>query len=140
MITTILGKTIRWYQSDDWIFDPFQIRGNRVEYTLAQGPHTGRHATQVFDYQRVAPGVETTAWYEETGTIVHITWYLETQTTHRFAALPAWLGQDISVSIGDNSDPAFVAKMRELDASLPDAPRRILSDQGYFQVLSSATE
>jgi phenolic acid decarboxylase len=138
MITTILGKTIRWYQSGDWIFDPFQIRADRVEYTLAQGPHVGRHATQVFDYQVVAPGIETTAWYEETGAIVHITWYLGSQTTHRFAALPAWLGRDMTVMTGDGADPAFVAKMRELDATHADAPRRILSDQGYFEVLSSA--
>jgi|SRR6266404_6180741 hypothetical protein len=33
--------------------------------------------------------------------IVHITWYLETQTTHRFAALPAWLAEDMSVYRGD---------------------------------------
>lgn len=140
MLTTILGKTIRWYQSGDWIFDPFQIRADRVEYTLAQGPHTGRHAVQVFDYQKVAPGVETTVWYEETGALVHITWYLETQTTHRFAALPAWLAADMSVSAGDNSDPAFLEKIQKAAAAGPDAPRRILSDQGYFEVLSSVGE
>jgi phenolic acid decarboxylase len=140
MLTTILGKTIRWYQSGDWIFDPFQIRADRVKYTLAQGPHTGRHATQLFDYQQVAPGVETTVWYEETGALVHITWYLQTQTTHRFAALPAWLAEDMSLSAGDNSDPAFLEKIREAAATRPDYPRRILSDQGYFQVLSSDVE
>jgi hypothetical protein len=62
-----------------------------VDYTLKEGPHAGRHAIQHFYYQRVAPGVETTVWYEESGALVHITWYLETQTVHRFAALPAWL-------------------------------------------------
>jgi len=139
MITTILGKTLRWYQSGDWIFDPFQIRADRVEYTLAQGPHTGRHAVQHFEYQRVAPGVETTAWYEETGAVVHITWYLDTQTTRRFAALPAWLAVNFPATGGDNSDPEFLARMRELAATGSDAPRTILSDQGYFEVLSSAT-
>jgi phenolic acid decarboxylase len=140
MLATILGKTIRWYQSGDWIFDPFQIRADRVEYTLAQGPHTGRHAVQLFDYQKVAPGVETTVWYEETGSVVHITWYLETQTTHRFAALPAWLAENMSLSAGDNSDPAFLERIRKAAAAGPDYPRRILSDQGYFEVLSAGNE
>ena len=40
--------------------------------------HAGRHAIQHFYFQRVAPGVETTVWYEESErALVHITWYLE---------------------------------------------------------------
>lgn len=135
MLTTILGTTIRWHQSGDWVFDPFQVRADRVEYTLAQGPHIGRHATQVFDYQKVAPGVETTAWYEESGAVVHVTWYLETRTTHRFAAIPAWLAEDMTLSVGDNGDPAFLDRIRQAAAVGPDYPRRILSDQGYFEII-----
>ena len=45
---------------------------DNVEYTLTAGPHAGRHAIQHFYYQRVAPGVETTVWYEESGALVHI--------------------------------------------------------------------
>ena len=32
-----------------------------------------RHAIQHFYYQRVASGVETTAWYEESVAVVHMT-------------------------------------------------------------------
>src|ERR1700739_1712749 len=63
--------------------------------------------------QRVAPGVETKAWYEESGAVVHMTLYLQTQTVHRFAALHAWLAEDMTVYRGDNQDPAFVEKIRE---------------------------
>jgi len=106
-----------------------------IEYTLAKGPHAGRHATQHFYYQRVAPGVETTVWYEESGALVHITWYLETQTTHRFAALPAWLAEDMTVYRGDNQDPAFIEKIRKLISQRQDWPRHILNDDGYFEVI-----
>jgi hypothetical protein len=41
-----------------------------VDYTLKEGPHAGRHAIQHFYHQRVAPGVETTVWYEESGALV----------------------------------------------------------------------
>jgi len=58
-----------------------------------------------FYYQRVAPGIETTAWYEESGAIVHITWYLETQTTHRSGLFPRGSPNDFSVYRGDNQDP-----------------------------------
>jgi len=51
-------------------------------------------------YQRVAPGVETTVWHEESGALVHITWYLENTTVHRFAALPAWLAKICTVLSG----------------------------------------
>jgi len=102
---------------------------------LPEGPHAGRHAIQHTSYQRVAPGIETTAWYEESGSVVHITWYLEAQTTHRFAAVPAWLANDMSVYRGDNQDPAFVERIRTLRAQGPDWPRHIFSDEGYFVVL-----
>jgi hypothetical protein len=83
----------------------------------------------------VAPGVESTAWYEESGAIVHFTWYLETSTVHRFAALPGWLAEDMTVYRGDNQDPAFVEKIRTLRFQGQDWPRRILNDDGYFVLL-----
>src|SRR5580704_4605461 len=53
--------------------------------------------SSTFTTSGVAQGVETTVWYEESGALVHITRYLETQTTHRFAALPTWLAEDTTV-------------------------------------------
>jgi len=81
----------------------------------------------------VAPGVETTVWYEESGAVVHMTWYLETRTVHRWAALPNWLGADMSVYAGSNQDPAFVDRIAELRADRPDWPRKILDDDGFFR-------
>jgi phenolic acid decarboxylase len=135
MLTSILGARLSWYQADGWVFDPVIVGRDIIEYTLAQCPHAGRHAIQHFYYQRVAPGVETTVWYEESGAIVHITWYLETQTTHRFAALPAWLAKDMTVYRGDNQDPAFIEKFRKLISQQEDWPRHILNDDGYFKVI-----
>jgi phenolic acid decarboxylase len=134
MLTSILGARLRWYLADGWVFDPVLVGPDRIEYTLQEGPHAGRHAIQLTHYQRVAPGIETTAWYEESGAVLHITWYLESQTTHRFAALPAWLAEDMTVYRGDNQDPAFVEKIRLVRAQRQDWPRRILSDEGYFVV------
>src|SRR6266478_9694864 len=97
MLASILGTRLSWHFADGWVFEPAIVGADRVEYTLKEGPHAGRHAVQRFCYQRVAPGVETTVWYEESGAVVHMTWYLETQTMHRFAALPAWLAEDMTV-------------------------------------------
>ena len=135
MLTSILGARVRWYQADGWVFDPLLVGPDRIEYTLQDGPRAGRHAIQLTYYQRVAPGIETTAWYEESGAVLHITWYLESQTTHRFAALPAWLAEDMTVYRGDNQDPAFAERIRQLRSQRQDWPRRILSDEGYFVVL-----
>jgi len=33
---------------------------------------------------------------------------------HRFAALPAWLAEDMTVYRGDNQDPAFIEKIKKL--------------------------
>jgi hypothetical protein len=49
---------------------------------------------------------------------------------HRFAALPAWLAEDMTVYRGDNQDPAFIKTMRTLRSQRQDWPRRILSDAG----------
>jgi phenolic acid decarboxylase len=135
MPNSILGARLRWHQANGWVFDPVIVGPDIIEYTLAKGPHAGRHAIQHFYYQRVAPGVETTVWYEESGALVHITWYLETQTTHRFAALPAWLAEDMTVYRGDNQDPAFIEKIRKLISQRQDWPRHILNDDGYFEVI-----
>ena len=59
MLTSILGARLSWYQADGWVFDPVIVGPDIIEYTLAKGPHAGRHAIQHFYYQRVAPGVET---------------------------------------------------------------------------------
>jgi phenolic acid decarboxylase len=135
MLTSILGARLRLCLADGWVFDPVLPGPDRIEYTLKEGPHAGRHAIQNTYYQRVAPGIETTAWYEESGAVLHFTWYLESQTTHRFAALPAWLAEDMTVYRGDNQDPAFAEKISQLRSRRQDWPRRILSDDGYFVVL-----
>ncbi len=64
-----------------------------------------------------------------------MTWYLQTQTVHRFAALPAWLAEDMTVYRGDNQALAFIEKIKELISQGPDWPRRILNDDGYFKVI-----
>jgi phenolic acid decarboxylase len=135
MLDSILGARLSWHFANGWVFEPAIVGPDVVEYTLTAGPHAGRHAIQHFYYQRVAPGVETTVWYEESGALVHITWYLESQTVHRFAALPAWLAEDMTVYRGDNQDPAFIAKIRKLSSQQQDWPRHILNDDGYFRVI-----
>jgi phenolic acid decarboxylase len=136
MLTSILGARLRWHLADGWVFDPVIVGPDNIEYTLKEGPHIGRHAIQHTYYERVAPGIETTAWYEESGAVLHITWYLETRTTRRFAALPAWLAEDIgNVYAGDNQDPAFVEHIKTLRSQRQDSPRSILFDDGYFVVL-----
>jgi phenolic acid decarboxylase len=135
MLTSILGARLSWHFANGWVFEPAIVGPDIVDYHLKEGPHAGRHAIQHFYYQRVAPGVETTVWYEESGAVVHMTWYLETQTVHRFAALPAWLGEDMTVYRGDNQDPAFIAKIRKLISERPDWPRKILDDEGFFRVI-----
>jgi phenolic acid decarboxylase len=136
MLNSILGARLRWHLADGWIFDPVIVGPDTIDYTLKEGPHVGRHAIQHTYYERVAPGVETTAWYEESGAVLHITWYMATRTTRRFAALPAWLAEDIgTVYAGDNQDPAFVERIETLRSERQDWPRRILSDDGYFVLL-----
>jgi phenolic acid decarboxylase len=135
ILTSILGAQLSWHLASGWVFEPAIVGPDSVEYNLKEGPHAGRHAVQRFYYQRVAPGVETTVWYEESGAVVHMTWYLQTQTVHRFAALPAWLAEDMTVYRGDNQDPAFIEKISELISRGPDWPRHIMDDDGYFKVI-----
>jgi phenolic acid decarboxylase len=135
VIETILGAKIRWYQPNGWVFNPVPAGPDTIDYTVEAGPHAGRHAVQRTHYHRIAPGIEFTSWYEEVGTVVNIIWYLETQTTHRFAALPAWAADDFTVLIGDNQDPRYLDKVRELAATKPDGPRHVLADDGYFELL-----
>src|SRR5260370_6826937 len=84
VLTSILGARLSWYQANGWVFDPVIVGPDIIEYTLAKGPHAGRHAIQHFYYQRVAPGFETTGWYERSGPIFHTTWILTPKTTHPF--------------------------------------------------------
>jgi phenolic acid decarboxylase len=135
MIASVLGQKLSWHFANGWVFEPAIVGPDHVEYTLKEGPHVGRHAIQRFFYHRVAPGVESTVWYEESGAVVHMTWYLESQTVHRFAALPAWLDEDMSVYAGSNQDPAFREKIRGLIATNQDYPRRLMDDDGFFRVL-----
>jgi phenolic acid decarboxylase len=135
MITSILGTRLSWHFPNGWVFDPAVFGPDIVEYDVKEGPHAGRHAIQHFWYQRVSPGVETTVWYEESGALVHMTWYLESQTVHRFGALPAWLAEDMTVYKGNNQDPDFLARIRKLASERSDPPRHIIDDDGYFRVL-----
>ncbi len=135
MINSIIGKRMSWHFPNGWVFEPAIVKPDTVDYTLKEGPHAGRHAIQHFWYQQVAPGVETTVWYEESGAVVHLTWYLERGTVHRFAALPSWLAEDMTIYKGDNQDPAFIAKIRQQIATRPDFPRHIIDDQGFFEIL-----
>jgi phenolic acid decarboxylase len=135
MLNSIVGARVRLHLANGWVFDPFIIGADIVDYTMAAGSHAGRHAIQRTYYQRVADGIETTAWYEESGEIVHFTWYLAGQTLHRFSAIPAWLAADFSVDRGDNQDPNFVEKIRKLASENADWPRQIMNDVGYFEVL-----
>jgi phenolic acid decarboxylase len=122
MLASILGKRLRWTLPSGWIFEPAIVGPDTVDYVLKAGPHAGRHAIQHFWYHQVAPGVETTAWYEESGAIVHFTWFLERQTIHRFAALPAWLAEDMTIYIGDNQNPEFLEKIRKQISTRSDWP------------------
>src|SRR6476660_4028068 len=67
MLNTILGARLSWHFANGWVFEPAIVGPDIVDYTLKEGPHAGRHAIQHFYYQRVALGVETTVWYEESG-------------------------------------------------------------------------
>jgi hypothetical protein len=70
MLTSILGARLSWHFANGWVFEPAIVGPDIVDYTLKEGPHAGRHAIQHFYFQRVAPGVETTVWYEESGALV----------------------------------------------------------------------
>jgi hypothetical protein len=130
MLASILGARLRWHERR---VDDVGPDDEGLEHPAAG--LAGRHAVQHIYYQRVAPGIETTAWYEERGSVVHITWYLKAQTTHRFAAVPAWLAKDFTAYRGDNQDPAFSKKIRELSSQGLDWPRTIRDNEGYFEVL-----
>jgi phenolic acid decarboxylase len=134
-LNTILGARLSLHQPNGWIFDPVVVGPDTIDYTVREGPHAGRHAVQPTHYHRIAPGVEQTSWYEEIGTVVTIIWYLETQTIHRFAAIPAWAAEDIGRIAADNKDPEYLEKVERLAADGPDGPRLILADDGYFTVL-----
>jgi len=135
LIKTILGARIRWYQPNGWVFNPVILLPDTIDYTVQVGPHAGRHAIHHIHYHRITQGVELTSWYEETGAVVNIVWYLESQTSHRFAALPKWAADEIESIAGDNQDESFLARVREAARKGPDGPRRIFSDDGYFELI-----
>lgn len=64
-----------------------------------------------------------------------MTWYLELQTVHRYAALPAWLAEDMTVYRGDNQDPVFLAKIRKLSSERPASPQHPINDDGFFRIM-----
>jgi hypothetical protein len=74
MLTSILGARLSWHFAGGRVFDPAIVGPDSVDYSLKEGPHAARHAVQRFYYQRVAPGAETTAWYEKSVAVVHMTW------------------------------------------------------------------
>ena len=45
------------------------------------------------------------------------------------------LAEDFSVYRGDNQDPAFIEKIRNLASQRQDWPRRVGDDDGYFEVI-----
>ena len=134
-IKTILGKRLQWREVNGWVFEPVLVGPDTVEYTVKEGPHAGRHAVHPAHYHRIAPGIELTSWHEEVGTVVNIIWYLETQTSHRYAVIPGWAAQDITVLAADNKDPGYLARVKELKAGGSDAPALVLADDGYFDLL-----
>ncbi|OBF74757.1 hypothetical protein A9X06_26435 [Mycobacterium sp. 852002-51759_SCH5129042] len=135
MLNSIVGKTLRLHLANGWEFEPWFTGPDFIEYTLTKGPHTGRHAIQKPTYRRDAPNIEFLGWYEETGTLVTLTFDLASQTVSRFAGVPRWLANsDMAVSAGDNQDPEFRERMAQLAKEGPDMPRHIYADQGYFEL------
>ncbi|WP_433635521.1 phenolic acid decarboxylase [Nocardia sp. CA-120079] len=133
MLNSIVGKKLRLYLPNGWVFEPWITGPDYIEYTLTAGPHEGRHAIQKPTYRRLADNVEFLGWYEETGTVVTLTWFLGPQTVARYAAVPKWLADvDMSISAGDNQDPEFREEMARRAAIGPDMPRHIYADHGYF--------
>ncbi|MEV2225767.1 phenolic acid decarboxylase [Nocardia vinacea] len=136
MLDSIVGKRLRLFLPNGWVFEPWITGPDFIEYTLVKGPHEGRHAIQKPVYRRPASRVETLNWYEETGTVVNLTWHLDSQTVDRWAAVPRWLADvDMAISAGDNQDEEFRRKMAELAAIGPDMPRHIYADHGYFELI-----
>ncbi|TWE10361.1 hypothetical protein [Rudaeicoccus suwonensis] len=148
MVDTMLGKTFRWWEGgwyDDnaelfepkpWRFEPVHMAVDHIKLTLVEGPHAGRSAIQRIYYQRVAPNVEITTWCEqESGSVLNITWYLDSHTTHRVAVVPHWLTEDLSLYIGDSQDPEFRRRLREAAKKGSVFPSKVVSDTGYFELL-----
>ena len=91
MLTSILGARLSWHFANGWVFEPAIVGPDIVDYTLKEGPHAGRHAIQHFYFQRVAPGVETMVWYEESGALVHIPGiWRHKRRTALLLFLPGW--------------------------------------------------
>jgi phenolic acid decarboxylase len=158
MVDTMLGKAIRWHQSglyyadskegfepQPWLFEPMKIAADHIEYTLVKGPHAGRKGVQRIYYQRVSSNVEFLSWCEESGTVLHVTWFLDSQTTHRIAFVPAWLAATFGENFeeiygGDSNDPEFRDRIKKLAEEGDDMPRKVITAIGYFEVLESDGE
>jgi hypothetical protein len=91
MLTSILGARLSWHFAGGRVFDPAIVGPDSVDYSLTEGLHAARHAVQRFYYQRVAPGAETTAWYEKSVAVVHMTWTCRHERcTLSLLFLPGW--------------------------------------------------
>ncbi|MGW5381970.1 phenolic acid decarboxylase [Nocardia sp. NPDC003963] len=140
MLKSIVGKHLRLFLPNGWVFEPWFTGPDFIEYHLEEGPHKGRHAIQIPTLRRPAPGVEILHWVEETGTHVNLTWYLETGEVDRYASVPRWLAeQDMTVTTGWNRDPDYLDKIEEMAAVGPDMPRHVYADRGYFEILDDDT-
>jgi phenolic acid decarboxylase len=97
LLTSILGARLSRHFANGWVFEPAIVGPDIVDYTVKEGSHAGRDAIQHFYFQRVAPGVETTVvrgkWRARPYSLV-----FRDTTVHRFAALPAWLAEDMTVT------------------------------------------
>ncbi|WP_280422222.1 phenolic acid decarboxylase [Nocardia carnea] len=141
MLNSIVGKHLRVHLSNGWVFEPWFTGPDFIEYQLEAGPHKGRHAIQIPTFRQIVPGaIESLHWIEETGTHVNLTWYLETQLIERHASVPRWLADhDMAVTTGQNWDPEYLAKIRQMAADGPDMPRHVYADRGYFEILDDKT-
>ncbi|MGW5384041.1 phenolic acid decarboxylase [Nocardia sp. NPDC003963] len=140
MLKSIVGKHLRLFLPNGWVFEPWFTGPDFIEYHLKAGPHEGRHAVQIPTLRQITEGVEILHWVEETGTHVNLTWYLETGKVERYASVPRWLAEhDMAVTTGENWDPEYLKKIEEMAAEGPDMPRHVYADRGYFEILDDHT-
>jgi hypothetical protein len=96
MLTSILGARLSWHFANGCVFEPAIVGPDIVDYMLKEGPHgTACHPALLLPAGGSGSrdhGVVGGKWRARPHT-----WYLESQTVHRFAALPAWLAEDMTV-------------------------------------------
>jgi len=88
-----LGARLSWHFANGWIFEPAIVGPDIVDYTLKVRATRGTACHPVTSTISGSSGSRDHGRHEESGALVHITWYLETQTVHRFAALPCLAGR-----------------------------------------------